>query len=99
MKKYLSNPKPNQAAAISGARGCGVCPLRDMDFAGNDIGMIDEVESWEKCAQECQKEPNCKGWAWLSKGVDSQPSNRCYIKDRLSTPNNHPTVISGTRDC
>ena len=23
MKKYLSNPKPNQAAAISGARGCG----------------------------------------------------------------------------
>ena len=28
-----------------------VCPLRDMDFAGNDIGMIDEVESWEKCGK------------------------------------------------
>ena len=28
-----------------------VCPIRDMDFAGNDIGMIDDVESWEKCGK------------------------------------------------
>ena len=29
-----------------------------MDFSGNDIGMIDEVDSWEKCGKSKSKNLN-----------------------------------------
>ncbi len=87
---------------VAGVKGANVAlPQKPgVEFAierpGGDYRVIDNPsgEAGAGCAADCQADSRCRAWTYLRPGYRG-PSGRCFLKDRVTTPDNAPCCISG----
>ena len=78
------------------------CPEINVDYFSNDAGAVENIASWEACAQECEKRSNCHAWSWIT----NQFPNPSLQKNCLFKNDNWKSdrkvmehVISGEKNC
>jgi hypothetical protein len=90
------------ACCISGVRGGGIAEPRPgavefgMDRFGGDYRNFDTVlhSDGALCAAACLLDGTCRAWTYARPGyVSAAP--RCYLKNRVTTPQRKPCCISG----
>jgi len=59
-------------------------------------GGIDNIPTWEKCCELCQKDKNCATWSWRREGGSSPEWNhRCHLKTSGTTKQSKDGIVSG----
>merc|ERR1719430_1218172 len=73
------------------------CPAIDINFAGDDIGYVEGVDSWQECGRQCEHFYECKYWTF----GDSHTGyyHQCYLKFGNSGFSINSAFISGARGC
>jgi len=72
------------------------CMQQDIDYPGEDInGEPIKVSTWQECAAECRKEPQCSVFTF------NDHHEHCWLKTSAAWANRkeHSQGISGGRNC
>lgn len=88
--------KTQQSGKFSGVRDCvkEICPMKNVEFPGNDVGSVENINEWQKCAEACVANSKCLFWEYQ---IDNK---LCYLKSSDSTKRYSKFgKISGPRDC
>ena len=78
------------------------CREINIDYMANDIGSLTNVDSWEKCSEECTKKSGCFAWSYITdKHSTTAWRRRCHFKSsswkngRTAAAN----IVSGEKSC
>merc|ERR1712180_201004 len=74
------------------------CLLRNQGMNYNDIDLIEDVQSWQECAQHCQNNERCMFWNWTKHSANVNP-RRCALKDTTRPIIHDTNYFSGPRGC
>lgn len=66
--------------ASSVGDGCGT--WENLDFYGNDLRSIKNVDTWRKCKYHCNDDKNCHSWTWGKPGAWWGVGKTCYLKSK-----------------
>ena len=102
---WLKNRVPPRVAdkcCVTGVRGAGVVEPRkgpvefSIDRHGGDYRNFDIPPDTDgaACMAACAADNKCRAWTYVRPGYIS-PAARCYLKDRLTRPQQKPCCISG----
>ena len=78
------------------------CREINMDYEGNDVGKLTNIDSWEKCSEECTKKSGCFAWSYVTdKHINTGWRGNCHFKSsswkngRKAAAN----IVSGEKSC
>ena len=54
-----------------------------------------EVDSYEKCRDECKKKNECLGWVWYSPSSKGNRENECWLKKEMKEKESRGGAVSG----
>ena len=76
------------------------CPVKGIDYHGNDIALTKNVETWQECNEICRSVSNCLYWSWLDQDyATASRYKECFVKTSNAGREIEKGVISGTRNC
>merc|ERR1712096_284487 len=76
----------------------GTCPEININYSGNDLGCVHNVNSWQECSAYCRGLPKCRYWTWISDALPEKAKWCCpKVSDGGKAQDNR--MISGSMDC
>src|SRR4030095_1652415 len=71
--------------------------LNDISFNGTNLTYYPSP-AVANCKNDCNGNPNCKGWTWIRPGAYTPGDNSmCYLKSVVTAQVRHPCCISGLK--
>jgi len=92
-------------------RLAGVCGVRvnvfpdcyedNVNYAGQDFAVFDNVDTPYDCDQRCQASESCVVWTWLKQSWSGPgfPPERCFLKNKIPEKSQLVGVVSALRSC
>jgi len=75
------------------------CYEDDVNYAGQDFAVFDNVDTPYDCDQRCHASESCLVWTWLKQSVVGFPAKRCFLKNKIPNKTQLVGVVSALRDC
>lgn len=75
------------------------CLEYDIDYDGNGLTFIDNVQSVKDCQRHCQLDVDCKVFSYVTPAYGGSYTLRCYLKTSSAGWMLRPNKISGPKFC
>ena len=77
------------------------CLEDNMDYAGNDLSDVANVDSAEQCQTLCQAELRCTHFTYVStdRHGNADQNSKCHLKESDAGRKPQAGAVSGTREC
>merc|ERR1711962_1208499 len=87
----------DQKKDSNGETGTG-CQEIGINYNGNDLGCVKNINTWQECSAYCRTLPKCRYWTWISDRLPGRGKD-CCPKSSDAWKIRDDRVISGTMDC